>query len=158
MIEIRKIEEKDLKAVVDIAKDNFQNVMPEFHSQNVIHKFIQHQTVDSYKSQMEWKDIFVAVSNNEVVGTGALANFGNDESPKYSVSNCYVKVNLHNQGIGRIIVEEIIKLAKQKGAEMLHCPSSNSGISFYEKIGFIKDEIQNDKVDEITWMTFVLKN
>ena len=105
MITIRKVKESDLQAVAAIAKNNFATVMAKDHSANVIEKFIQHQTEDSYRSQMQWKDIYVAVLNNELVGTGALANFGNDDTPRYSVSNCYVKTTLHNQGIGRKILE-----------------------------------------------------
>lgn len=34
-----------------------------------------------------------------------------------------------------------------------HVPSSRSGFEFYRKMGFTKDDIQDEELDEITWMT-----
>jgi GNAT superfamily N-acetyltransferase len=78
------------------------------------------------------------------------------ENPKYCVSNFFVKPELHNRGIGRLLFEKILETAKLKGTKLLHVPSSRDGVGFYEKMGFIIDEIQNDIEDEITWMTIVV--
>ena len=57
-----------------------------------------------YRQQMFWKDIFIVEVDGKVTGTGALANFGNSDMPKFSVSNCYILTELHNHGIGKLLV------------------------------------------------------
>lgn len=58
---------------------------------------------------------------------------------KYSVSNFFVKPDLHNRGIGRFLFKKIFKTTKEKKAEILHVPSSRNGIGFYEKMGFVDE-------------------
>lgn len=108
---IRNIAESDLKKVVEIALRNFNEVVSKVHSKDILEKFRQDQTEESYKRQMLWKEIFVAEIDGKVAGTGALANFGKPDLPKFSVSNCYVLPELHNHGIGREKLNKIIEAA-----------------------------------------------
>jgi ribosomal protein S18 acetylase RimI-like enzyme len=87
-----------------------------------------------------------------IIATGAVANFGNEGTPKYSVSNFFVKPELHRKGIGRFLFDSLLKIAISKGAKTFHVPSSRNALGFYEKMGFVKDEIQPDEADEITWL------
>lgn len=150
---VRKIEEKDIECVSSLMTRNFDEVMSKYHSIDIIEKFKNHNTPEEIRTQMYWKEIFVIEDENIIIATGALANFGDAESPKYCVSNLYVKPELHNKGLGRLLFERILKTAKEKGTDFLHVPSSRNAIGFYEKMGFITNEIQNDTADEITWMT-----
>lgn len=95
----------------------------------------------------------MAEINDEIVATGVLANFGNDEAPKYSISNFFVKPELHGQGIGRSLFNHLFEVFKSKNVHDLHVPSSRNAVKFYEKMGFVEDIEQNDIKDEITWMT-----
>lgn len=45
----------------------------------------------------------------------------------------------------------------KQSVEFLHVPSSRNAIGFYEKMGFVKNEVQNDMEDEITWMSMEIK-
>jgi ribosomal protein S18 acetylase RimI-like enzyme len=150
---IRKITESDLKQVVNIAIRNFDEVMSKVHSKEILEKFKAEQTEESYRRQILWKEIFVAEVDGQVVGTGALANFGKPDFPKYSVSNCYVLPELHNHGIGKKILNKIVEETIKKDAKKLHCPSSRNAIQFYEKFGFYIDENQDEIEGESTWMT-----
>lgn len=154
---LREIVGQDVECISSLMARNFDEVMSKYHSKHIIEKFKNHNTPEKVKNQMLWKDIFVVEGDGEIVATGALANFGDVENPKYSVSNFFVKPELHNRGIGRFLFEKIFETAKEKKAEILHVPSSRNGIGFYEKMGFVKDEIQNDLDDEITWMTMMVK-
>lgn len=49
---------------------------------------------------MFWKDILIALENDEITATGAVANFVDQQNPRYSISNFFVKPELHRQGLG----------------------------------------------------------
>ncbi|NJD04815.1 MAG: GNAT family N-acetyltransferase [Ruminiclostridium sp.] len=154
---VRKIKEQDIESVSSLMARNFDEIMSRYHSKHIIEKFKNHNTPEKVRTQMQWKEIFVVEEDNEIIATGALANFGDMENPKYSVSNFFVKPELHNRGIGKLLFRKILDTAKGKGAEVLHVPSSRNAVAFYEKIKFVQDEILNDTEDEITWMTMKVK-
>jgi ribosomal protein S18 acetylase RimI-like enzyme len=152
-MKIRKMENQDITAVEELIRRNFDEVMSKYHSINIIDDFKNHNTAEKLMNQMNWKEIFVVEINDELVATGALANFGNNEVPKYSISNFFVKPELHGQGIGRSLFNYLFEVFKGKNVKDLHVPSSRNAVKFYEKMGFVEDLEQNDIKDEITWMT-----
>ena len=153
MMKIRKMKSKDVTIVAELIKRNFDEIMSQYHSNEVIEIFKNLNTREKLLSQMDWKEIYVVEINDEVVATGALANFGNGETPKYSISNFFVKPELHGQGIGRKLFSHLLEVFKSKNVKYLHVPSSRNAVKFYEKMGFVQDLEQKDLHDEITWMT-----
>jgi len=153
---IRKMEETDINYVYELIEKNLDGIMSEYHSKNVIEMFKNHNNPDSLRNQMKWKEIFVIENGKEIIATGALANFGSNDLPKYSISNFYIKLEYHFKGIGKKLFSHLLDLAKTKNVSTLHVPSSRNAIRFYEKMGFTEEEIQNDSKDEITCMTMNL--
>jgi ribosomal protein S18 acetylase RimI-like enzyme len=154
---IRLAEFDDAEAIAGIIARNFDEVIAKYHSPSVVEKFKSENSVHSVMRQMKWKDVFVAVTNNAIVGTGAFADFGTQNESKYSVSNLYVLPQCHRTGIGKALFECIKDDAAEHNAAQLHVPSTRNAIGFYEKMGFIIDGVQNDIADEITWMTLGLE-
>ena len=152
-MEIRSARNTDIEAIKLVIDRNFDETMPQYHSPEVILKFKNHNSVESLKSQLAWKKIYVATEGELVVGTGAFANFGTVDTPKYSISNLYVLPNLHGKKIGTRIVEVLLLEAKKANAGAFHVPSSKNAVPFYQKHGSEIDAIQLDVEDEITWMT-----
>ncbi|UZW15430.1 GNAT family N-acetyltransferase [Clostridium pasteurianum] len=150
---IRKIEKDDIDKVIDIINRNYDEVMIKEHSKDVLDRFKKHNTFEEWEKQMKWKQIFVVKDNEEVIATGALVNFGDNTYSKYCISNFFVEPENQSKGIGKILFKHIFKVARDSKIKFLHVPSSRNGIEFYRKMGFIEDDIQNDKLDEITWMT-----
>jgi N-acetylglutamate synthase-like GNAT family acetyltransferase len=130
--------------------------MIEHHSKEVVEKFKEHNKPEKLKEQIEWKEIYVVEEDDKIIGTGAIANFGDNDSPKYSISNFFVKPELHGRGIGRFIFDHLLMSIKKKEIERLHVPSSRTGLGFYKRMGFVEDEFQPDKKDKIIWMTMKL--
>lgn len=149
---IRKIEENDIEYVSLLILRNLNEIMKKHHSDEVIEKFKSHNTIENLRQQMSWKDILVVEEDNEIVATGAIANFGSKQNTRYSISNFFVKPELHRKGIGKALFNELKKIVIEKGVKILHVPSSRNAIEFYSCIGFIIDEFQEDMQDEITWM------
>ncbi|MDP4146896.1 MAG: GNAT family N-acetyltransferase [Bacillota bacterium] len=150
---IREIRREDIGTVINIINRNYNDIMIKVHSKDVLERFKEHNTVGNWESQMNWKQIFVVEECGEIVATGALANFGDNTSPKYCISNFFVQPESHGNGIGRLLFEYILQVVKGKGINLLHVPSSRTGFEFYNKMGFFRDHIQEDEADEIIWMT-----
>ena len=155
-MEIRKADVNDIEQIKLLLDRNFDEVMVKFHKRPVLDKYKSHNTIESLSSQLMWKTVYVVERDGEVIATGAFVNFGSTDVPKYSVSNLYVKPELHSKGIGQLLVEQLIKDAKKSNAHTFHVPSSMNAIGFYERIGFVIDKEQHEKEDEITWMSMRL--
>ncbi|PRX22466.1 N-acetylglutamate synthase-like GNAT family acetyltransferase [Orenia metallireducens] len=155
-MKIREIRKDDIELVWELIRRNFDEVMINHHSKEIVEKFKEHNKPERLKEQMKWKEIYVVKKDNEIISTGAIANFGDNDSPKYSISNFFVKPELHGQGIGRLMFNHLLISIKKKDIEKLHVPSSRTGLGFYKRMGFVEDEVQPDKKDEIIWMTIEL--
>ena len=153
---IRGMKDQDVEPVVELTLANHDGVMAEHHSAEVIARFRADVTPQSFRDQMAWKQVFVAEEAGEVVATGALADFGSAGAPKYTVSQFYVRSDLHRRGIGKRLLERLVETARASGVDSLHVPSSRNAIPFYQHTGFSVDAHQPDAAIEMTWMTMPL--
>jgi predicted N-acetyltransferase YhbS len=153
---IRPIQEGDVPSVVSLILRNWDEVMLKHHSPSTVAKFRAKVTHDGVKRQMEQKRILVVERDGEVVATGALANFGSTDEPMHTVSQFFVRPDLHSQGIGKALLHHLIGLARDQGIRQLHVPSSRNAIPFYQRFGFSPDADQPSLGDEITWMTMAI--
>jgi GNAT superfamily N-acetyltransferase len=110
-------------------------------------------TADGVTRQLEKKRVFVVEHDGEVAATGALADFGSPEHPKHTVSQFFVRPDLHGRGIGTRLLVHLTELAEREGIRQLHVPSSRNAIAFYRRAGFEEDMEQPSTDREITWMT-----
>ncbi len=150
---IRPANKEDIVYIRLLLERNFDEVMSKHHSKEILDKFKAHNTCDNLLLQLSWKRIYVAEDNGRIIATGSFANFGTEETPKYSVSNFYVLPEFHNKGIGKLLITKLVEDAVAKNAPELHVPSSRNAVGFYNKMGFETDKEQPDLSDEITWMT-----
>ena len=84
--------------------------------------------------------IIVAIENNQLLGFGYYSEFRFREAYKYTVEHSiYAKKEAIGKGIGKLLMTELIKLAK---AQKLHTiigvidSENESSIAFHEKFGF----------------------
>lgn len=156
-MKIRRIQEADLWTVAYIIRRNLDEVMAEQHSPAVIEKYKNQNTQEKLLKQMDWKEIYVVEDHSGIIATGAIASFGGQNKPRYSISNFFVKPELQHKGVGKLLMEHLLNEARKKNALTLHVPSSNNAVAFYAKMGFVTDKIQDDREDEITWLTMAMK-
>jgi GNAT superfamily N-acetyltransferase len=150
---IRRMEGGDVEPAVELARANYDAVMAEHHTAEILAGFRADVTPRYFREQMSCKQVFVAEDAGEVVATGALADFGTTDAPKHVVSQFYVRSDLHRRGIGTRLLAHIVEVAIDAGADCLHVPSSRNAIPFYESAAFVVDAAQPDAAIEITWMT-----
>jgi len=154
---IRPMKEEDAPSVVEMMLSNWDGIMSKYHSQAVVAKFRGEVTPDWLVRQMGWKKVFVVEEDDEILATGALADFGKPGAPRLSVSQFFVQPHLHRQGIGKRLMGHLIQIARDGGCSLLQVPSSRNAVPFYASVGFAVDTTQPDEGDEITWMTVDLK-
>lgn len=153
---IRPLAEDDITRVVELSLANFDGVLAEHHSAEVLAVLRADVCPQSLRRQMAEKQMFVVEDSAGIVATGALADYGTPGHPKFTVSQFYVRADRHRRGIGRQLLEHLTALAAAAGADSLHVPSSRNAIPFYERAGFAVDDLQPDAALEITWMTRLL--
>lgn len=110
-------------------------------------KFIRKQVFiieQNIPEEEEWddqdmiSDHFVVYDQDQPIATARLLQ-------NNSVGRVAVLKTYRGQGIGRMIMLEIIRQAHQQDRKFLHLSSQVYAISFYEKLGF---SIQGDAYDE----------
>jgi GNAT superfamily N-acetyltransferase len=154
---IRSMKGDDVDAVVELAQANYDGVMARHHTAEILAGFRGDLTPRFFREQMAWKQVLVALEAGEVVATGALADYGSPDEPKHTVSQFYVRSDLHRHGIGSRLLTRLIEIARDVDANSLHVPSSRNAVPFYEHAGFVVDALQPDAAIEITWMTMPLR-
>lgn len=85
---------------------------------------------------------FVAFQNDVVVGTATLDG---DE-----IRSVFVRPDLQNKGIGRVLMEQIEVAAKASGADVLRGYSSLAAIHFYLHLGYEKLREKREADGEVT--------
>lgn len=155
-MQVRKAKEDDLERIHSLLCRNFDNVLAKHHSEKVMQKYRTDNSPENLTNQLQWKTIYVAEQDGDIVGTGAFANMGVVAYPKYTVSNLFVSPEKHAKGIGRAIFQQIVADAKRNGGSDLHARATTNSVGFFLKMGFVVDTEQPDEEDEITWLIMAL--
>lgn len=134
---IRNYRNEDVAAVLEIINYNILNSTA-LYDYNI--RTIEQQNAIFDDKLKKGFPIIVAESNNEVVGFGFYSEFRFREAYKFTVEHSvYAHQNHVGKGIGKLILTELIELAK---AQNLHTmigvidSENTSSIEFHEKFGF----------------------
>lgn len=138
-IELRNYNEEDLENIIEIINYNILN-STSLYDYNT-------RTIGQQKLIFEDKinkkfPIIVAVLNDEVVGFGYYSEFRFREAYKFTVEHSvYVSNNHHGKGIGKLLLQKLIDLAKIQNLHtmigVIDSENVNS-IQFHERFGFEK--------------------
>lgn len=136
-IKIRSYHTEDTQAILDII------------NYNILHSTALYDyNVRSYEQQKAILDdkitkgfpVIVAESDGIVVGFGMYSEFRFREAYKYTVEHSvYVSNDYHGKGIGKLLLQELIVLAKKQGLHTMIGvidAENQSSVVFHEKFGF----------------------
>lgn len=136
-INIRHFKAEDTQAIVDIINYNILNSTALYDYEP--RTFEQQLAIFTDKLDKNFP-IIVATLQTEIVGFGYYSEFRFREAYKFTVEHSvYVSDDYHGKGIGKVIMHELIELAKnQKLHTMVAVIDSEnkSSITFHEKFGF----------------------
>lgn len=84
--------------------------------------------------------VIIAELDGVVVGFGMYSEFRFREAYKFTVEHSvYVNKDFHGKGIGKLLLQELIELAKKQGLHTMIAvidSENQSSIDFHEKFGF----------------------
>jgi L-amino acid N-acyltransferase YncA len=136
-IKIRPYKTEDTQAILDIINHNILHSTALYDY--VIRSYEQQKNILEEKINKNFP-VIVAELDGNVVGFGMYSEFRFREAYKFTVEHSvYVDKNFHGKGIGKLLLEELITLArKQKLHTMIAViDSENQGsVEFHEKFGF----------------------
>jgi ribosomal protein S18 acetylase RimI-like enzyme len=101
------------------------------------------------KDRIENKDctVFIAINDEDnVVGFALVySTFSSVRLSKILILNdLYVNSDLRNSGIGERLIEKVVELAKETGADMVRLRTAKTNTTaqgLYQKMGFVTDDV-----------------
>ena len=136
-IKIRPYKIEDTQAVLDIINDNILNSTALYDYEA---RSLNTQIAIFDDKLKKGFPIIVATQDKEVLGFGYYSEFRFREAYKYTVEHSvYAKKEAIGKGVGKLLMTELIALAK---AQKLHTmvgvidSENKSSIEFHEKFGF----------------------
>ncbi|MGN2411416.1 N-acetyltransferase family protein [Pseudomonas syringae] len=95
---------------------------------SVIKRVEQSFTPEALAELMLRRLVFVAVAKEVIVGTASLDG--------RAVRSVFVDPEWHRQGVGRLLMTEVERVARENGVVSLVVPSSLTAQGFYVALGF----------------------
>ncbi len=136
-IQIRPYQTKDTQAILDIINHNI------LHSTALYDYAVR--SYEQQKNLLEDKisknfPVIVAELDGQVTGFGMYGEFRFREAYKFTVEHSvYVNQNFHGKGIGKVLLQELIALAKKQKLHTMIAviDAENQGsVAFHEQFGF----------------------
>jgi L-amino acid N-acyltransferase YncA len=136
-ISLRPYQTEDTQAILEIINYNILNSTA-LYDYN-IRSYEQQKNILEEKINKNFP-VIVAELNGKVVGFGMYSEFRFREAYKFTVEHSvYVDNEYHGKGIGKVLLNELIRIAK---AQNLHTmiavidAENESSVEFHEKFGF----------------------
>jgi phosphinothricin acetyltransferase len=136
-IKIRRYQIEDTQFILDVINYNILNSTA-----------LYDYNIRSYEVQIEILEdkikkgfpVIIAELDGQAVGFGMYSEFRFKEANKFTVEHSvYVSNDYHGKGIGKVLLSELIELAKKQGLHTMIgvIDSENqSSVDFHEKFGF----------------------
>jgi histone acetyltransferase (RNA polymerase elongator complex component) len=120
--------EVDAEEVRGLMIKNLEFLGKNGYTAQEVRALVEANPLEKIRSMPKKRAVLVAVQGKKIVGVAGLK--GNE------VKNFFVRLPFHYQGIGKRLLEEIEKIAKEKEREKIWVASSLYATGFYEKAGF----------------------
>ncbi len=128
MLKICDFKEKDF--------NNIKNLLLEGFSKN----FDKNLNLDFIKNQSSFG--FLAKNNKKTIGYASVHIIDKINRRSCLIEDVVVEKNQRGKGVGKKLIMHIINFSKSKSCDKIILNSSESNILFYEKLGFVQNEIQ----------------
>ena len=149
---IRRMTEADAGAVSALITRSYDQVLVHYHSPEMLARFREHATPESLVEQLGRKEFYVVEDQGRLIASGGLGWIGTERR----VTDLFVAVDLIGRGVGRLLLDHLVSVAKDEGARRLHVASVRNAVTFYERAGFVPDPDPPAAIPEITWLALDL--
>lgn len=128
MIKISDFKEKDFSSVKNLLIDGFSKNFDNDINLN----FINNQSNFG----------FVAINNETIIGFASIHIIEKLNRRSCLIEDVVVDKKERSKGIGKLLIEHLINFSKSKSCDKIILNSKESNIPFYNKLGFVQNEIQ----------------
>ena len=128
MIKISDFKEKDFSSVKNLLIDGFSKNFDNDINLN----FINNQSNFG----------FVAINNETIIGFASIHIIEKLNRRSCLIEDVVVDKKERGKGIGKLLIEHLINFSKSKSCDKIILNSKESNITFYNKLGFVQNEIQ----------------
>ena len=147
-IEIRKVTTKDLDELQKIGRLTFYETFASGNTEENMNKYLN-ESFSFTKLTAELSDnnaeFYFATIDNKVIGYLKL-NFGQSQTElqdnkAVEIERIYVLKEYHGKGVGQMLYDQAIKIARQKNADYVWLgvwEENPRAINFYKKNGFVE--------------------
>jgi predicted N-acetyltransferase YhbS len=140
---IRKAVPEDAEAVQDIIREAFKKYMEDAGLEGTMEAL--EETVETIRSDIEAKEVFIALIDNVPVGTIRVQLFPDGTA---LISRFGVRLDYHNIGIGKALMSLADKLLKSRGVKRVSLYTASKYrdlVRFYYGRGFYIDSTTKDR-------------
>jgi len=133
----RQANEKDLEAILEIVNYNILNTTSIYDYEP--RTFAQQKAIFDEKTKANFPLLVIEI-DDEIAGFGTYGTFRFKEGYKFTVEHSvYVSVNHQGKGLGKLLLAELIEIAKkQKLHTMISVidAENQSSVEFHKQFGF----------------------
>lgn len=125
---VRKARATDADGISQVIIRALRETNAKDYAQDIIERVEQSFSPAAVLDLIAKRTIFVAVSEQQVIGTASLDG--------RVVRTVFVAPHVQGKGIGRLLMSHVEQVAREAGVEVLAVPSSVTAEQFYSKLGF----------------------
>lgn len=134
-ITIRGFESSDASDVSQLIIDNLMLINSRDYGEEAARRLAHFYSPQLLLEYAQNGGMIVAVEHATIVGTATL-----DQD---RVRNVFVRIDHHQRGIGKLLMQHIEDIARQQGKVQVVLRASVSAVVFYQKLGYvIMEEIE----------------
>ena len=151
-ITIRDAVESDAESIWRIHTDSIAKICSTRYSCSDIEPWIQRQQPEKYIPFIRQDTFIVAqTATRELVGFGHMGSREGACSSSMHIKGLYVSPESAGNGIGKLLMRELEKRARNCGCALLVLASSLNAVGFYESCGFyVKEQSSSSHCTQCT--------
>ena len=132
---IRLFNEADAAAVQNIIHRGLREINGKDYPAELMEEYCNYFTLEKIKNQANSAHMYVAVSGDEIVGTGSIAPYWGSEKESILLT-IYILPEMIGHGVGSAIINTLEQDEYFLRAERIEIPSSITAVKFYQKMGY----------------------
>ena len=130
LVEVSIAKEAHAEGISRVICDAIRTVNSRDYPAAEIDRLVGNFTASRVREFLKQRLTFVALFNEEVVGTGSLQGS--------ELKSLFVSPELLRKGVGGTLVSELENVAAEQGLRQLSVSSSLSAVSFYSSLGYVE--------------------
>lgn len=136
---IRTARDDDASAISQVVLSALRETNAKDYTPEIIARLEEKFCPKAIKDRMSGRKVFVALVGGRVIGTASLED--------KMVRSVFVDPSAQGRGIGKQLIAEVERAAREAGITALTVPSSVTAEQFYAKLGFsaVRDSYYGDE-------------